>query len=357
MYKFLVFALLLSSCTPGVQKTKPTIESISESVYASGIVKSNDQYEAYATVNGIIDRIYVSEGDYIKKGSPILSISNETQRLNKENAALTAAFSDIGANKEKLNQAKSVSEFSYDKMKNDSLMYLRQRNLWAQHIGTKVELEQKELAFQNSKTTYYSTLVNYDDLKRQLNLNSSQAKKNLLISSKQERDYIVRSEIDGIVYSLTKTKGELVTSQAPLAIIGDAKKFTLEMQVDEYDILKVRKGLMVEVVLDSYPGKVFEARVTKIDPLMNERTKTLAVEAEFLKPPEILYPNTSFEASIVLRTKDKALLIPRNFILHDSIVVKSNGDTVVVKTGLKDYQKAEILSGITAEDELIEPRP
>jgi hypothetical protein len=37
------------------------------------------------------------------------------------------------------------------------------------------------------------------------------------------------------------------------------------------------------------------------------------------------------------------------------MVIKSNGDTVQVKTGLKDYRKVEILSGITPDDELIKP--
>lgn len=62
-------------------------------------------------------------------------------------------------------------------MKNDSSLYFRQKNLWQQNIGTKVELEQRELAFQNSKASYYSSRVKYEDLKRQLNFTSSQSKK------------------------------------------------------------------------------------------------------------------------------------------------------------------------------------
>ena len=349
--------MVFLACNHKVQKIKPTVESISESIYASGILKSKDQYQAFANVNGIINDVFVTEGDSVKKGEPILSISNETQRLNKENAELTAAFTDINANQEKLREAKLVIDFSFNKMKSDSLMYIRQKTLWSQQIGSKVELEQKELAYQNSKTNYYSSVVRYHDLKRQLNFNSSQSKKNLLISSKLANDYLLRSEIDGIIYSLNKTKGEIVGAQTPLAVIGDAKKFILEMQVDEYDILKVRKGLRVEVILDSYRGKVFEARVTKINPLMNERSKTFLVEAEFTEAPEILYPNISFEANIVLASKEKAILVPRNYILNDSFVFKSNGDKVLVKIGLRDYQKAEILSGITEADELIEPKP
>ncbi len=353
VYLFIVLSFL--ACKNKVRIIKPTVEPISESIYASGIVKSKGQYQVFATVNGIIENVFVSEGDSIKKGAPILSINSKSQRLNLENAELSAEFLDISANKEKLYEAKMIVDFSLHKMRNDSLMYFRQKNLWDQQIGTKAEFEQKELACQNSKNAYVSSITRYNDLKRQLDFNSSQSKKNLLISRNLINDYTICSEIDGIVYYLSKSKGETVGSQSSIAIIGDAKMFILEMQVDEYDIIKIKKDLRVEVTLDSYKAQVFEARITKINPLMNERSKTFVVEAEFLQAPKLLYPNISFVANVVIDSKQKAILVPRNYIINDSIVVKSNGDRVVVKVGLKDFQKAEILSGITENDELIEP--
>lgn len=357
MSKNVLFIILffLSSCKSSVEKVKPSIEPISESIYGSGILKSKYQYQAYPSVNGIIKQVFVSEGDSVKKGSPILSVSHETQRLNEENAGLAAEFTDFAANQGKLNEASSFIDFSRNKMKNDSALFFRQKNLWEQQVGTKVELEQRELVYQNSKNAYYSAIIRYKDLKRQLIFTSSQAKKNLAISRTLAQDFTLKSEIDGIVYSITKSKGELVGTQTALAVIGDAKDFILEIQVDEYDILKIRKGLQVLVTLDSYKGKVFEAVVTRINPLMNERTKTFMIEAKFVQRPETLYPNITFEANIVIHSKSKAILIPRNYLLNDSRVIKSNGDTVTVKTGLKDYQKIEIISGISADDELMKP--
>jgi multidrug efflux pump subunit AcrA (membrane-fusion protein) len=353
---FYIFLLvLLFSCKSKTESIKPSIEPISESIYASGIVKSKNQYQAFASANGIVEDIFVSEGDFVKKGTPILSISNETQKLNRDNAKLAADYADYNANKEKLNEAALVIDFAKNKMLNDSTLYVRQKNLWQQQIGSKVEFEQRELAYQNSRLAYYSAKVKYDELKRQLTFSSSQSKKNLLISSKLESDYTLKSEIDGIVYSLSKSKGEIVGLQSAVAVIGDAKNFILEMQVDEYDIIKIKKDQLVYITLDSYKGKVFEAKVSKINPIMNERSKTFLVEAAFINQPEVLYPNITFEANILLQSKEKALLIPRNYLLNDSIVMKKNGDKVTVKTGLKDFQKIEILSGITADDELIKP--
>jgi len=200
-------SISFSSCFHKVQKVKPTVESISESIYASGVVKSKNQYQAFATVSGVINSIFVSEGDTVKKGSPILAISSEIQRLNKENAALNASFTDFQANQGKLNEAKMLIDFSFSKMKNDSLIYFRQKSLWQQEIGSKAELEQKELAYQNSRTTYHSAILRYNDLKRQLSFTSSQAKKNLQISSSLKNEFILRSEIDGIALSKSKKLG------------------------------------------------------------------------------------------------------------------------------------------------------
>jgi HlyD family secretion protein len=353
---YLILILGLVSCNTKTEKIKPSISSISESIYASGIIKSKDQYQAFATVNGIIQNLFVSEGDSVSIGTPILSISNEAQKLNKENAELAEQFSDYNANQGKLNEAKLAIDLARNKLKIDSALFFRQRNLWQQQVGTKVDLEQKELAYQNSKNIFFSSQVKYDDLKRQLNFNSLQSKKNYLISSKQESDFTLKSEINGVVYDLLKSKGEIVGLQTPLAVIGDSKHFILEMQVDEYDIFKIKKGLTVLITMDSYKGKVFEAKVSKIYPIMNERSKTFLVEAEFDQQPETLYPNVTFEANIILQSKDKAILIPRNYLVNDSTVMKSNGDKVIVKTGLKDYQKIEILSGITTDDELLKPK-
>ncbi len=352
----LLTLILLTSCNKGQKSIKPVVSDVSESIYASGIIKSKNQYEAFSTVNGIVDTLFVTEGSQVRVGTPLLFISSDVPRLSEENARLAADYADLNSNQGKLKDAQLSLEMARKKMNNDSLMYVRQKNLWKQQIGSKVEFEQRELGYQNSKDSYLAALARYGDLKNQLNYNAAQSKKNLSISKHIAGDYLVKSRVNGTVYQINVEKGEMVGMQAPLAVIGDANNFILEMEVDEYDILKVRKDLPVQVSLDSYKGTSFEARVTKINPIMDSRSRTFIVEAEFVNAPKILYPNISFEANIVLATKRNALLIPRNCVINDSLVVKANGDTVRVKTGLRDYKKIEVLSGITAKDELILPQ-
>jgi hypothetical protein len=152
-----------------------------------------------------------------------------------------------------------------------------------------------------------------------------------------------------------KEPGEIVSPQLPIAVIGNASQFILELQVDEYDITRVVQGQQIFITMDSYKGEVFEARVTRLYPIMNERSKTFTVEAEFVKSPPSLFPNLSLEANIVIQVKENVLTLPRKFILADQLVIRENGDTVKVKLGIKDYQKAEIQEGINENDVVILP--
>jgi len=349
------FVLLLVACGKKEETIFPTEGPITESIYASGIVKSQDQYQAFVTVNGIIDQILVKEGDVVHVGQPILQLSNEAQKMSTENAQIAANFADKSANQGKLNEAHNIIETSFQKFKLDSSIYFRQKNLWAQQVGTRIELEQKEMAFENSKTNYLSSIQRYRDLTRQISFSADQSKKTVEISARLQQDFTLRSKMNGVVFSISKNKGELVTPQMPIAVIGNPNSFILEMQVDENDIMLLNLNQAIIVRLDSYKNEVFEASVTKIYPYMNERSKTFLVEARFSQAPKKLFPFMNFEASIILKKKDKALLVPRNYLIGDSLITLKGGEKRKVKTGLKDFQQAEIIQGLSKTDELLKP--
>ena len=88
---------------------------------------------------------------------------------------------------------------------------------------------------------------------------------------------------------------------------------------------------------------------------MNEKSKSFKVEAVFTKKPEHLYPNLTTEANIVIEVKEKVLTIPRNYLIDNEFVLLDNKEKRKVVTGLKDYEKVEIISGITANDALYKP--
>lgn len=348
-------AACFTACKQNQEKTQPLVEKITESVYASGFVKSRNQYQVFSTVSGLIQKIFVKEGDVVKKGDPIIVLVNEATKLNAENAKLAADYTDVRANQDKLDELKINIDLARTKMDNDSLLMIRQQNLWSQQIGTRVELEQRELAYKNSRTAFESALLRYSDLKKQLSFSSLQSRKNFEISNTIVGDYTIRSKVNGRVYSILKEPGEIVSPQAPVAVLGDTADFILELQVDEIDIAKIKIGQKIVVSMDSYKGQVFEATIQKIDPIMNDRSRSFTVDAGFVSKPPALYPNLTAEANIVIQTKEKALIIPRSFLTDDNFVITENKQKKKVVTGLKDYQKVEILSGITAQDVILKP--
>ena len=358
MKKLLIYisaSLILFACGKKPESTLPTIETITESVYASGSVESIDQYQVFASVNGIISSVNVAEGDVVDAKTKLFSIFNESSRINRENAELNAEFSDINSNNSKLNDLKLAIELAKNKMLNDSITFSRQKILYSKEAISSSQLEQSELVYQSSKTNYLSNQLKYIDLKKQLNLTDKQSKNNVKLTQELENDFFITSDIKGRVYSILKKKGEMVNTQTPLAIIGDAKAFKIVMEVDEYDIIKIKKGLKIVVSLDSYKGQTFEAVVAKIDPIMNERSKTFTIEAAFIIQPPVLYPNLTLEANIVIKTKQNILTIPRKYLINDQYVVLENGEKKYIKIGLKDYEKVEVISGIAKTDKIMIP--
>ncbi|MDQ3141823.1 MAG: efflux RND transporter periplasmic adaptor subunit [Bacteroidota bacterium] len=356
--KFYIRILLIFfyfACSKKTESINPTLERISESVYASGIIKSKNQYQLYSTVSGILTHIYKKEGELIKAGEPVFKVLNEVSQLQTENAQLNASYMDYSVQKAKLNELKVNINLAAVKVSQDSLLLVRQKALWDKQIGSLFELEQRELALKNSRSIFQASKIRYQDLKNQIELAAKLSKKQLEISKNINDDYRIVSKMNGKIYSVLKKEGELVSPQFPIVIIGDADSFLIELQVDESDISKLKLQQTVLVQLDSYEDRVFEAKVAKIYPMMNERSRTFTIEATFKEHPPVLYPNLTVEANIVLITKEQALTIPKSFVSADSFVILNSNEKRKVKIGVSDYQKVEILEGITQNDVLYKP--
>lgn len=357
MKQVLLLLLLVSVIACGKKKETihPEIQSITQSVYASGAIKSRNQYQVFANSSGIIEKFFVTEDAIIKEGQPLLQLGNPATRLTEANSKIAADYNAYQNNINKLKELQYNIDVARQTMQNDSLLLARQRNLWQEKIGTKTEVEKRELSYSSSKANYDNALLRYEDARRQLTFAARQSKKQLEIAASQNSEMEVKSQVNGKVFSILKKTGEMVTPQTPIAIVGDTGHYYIELQVDEYDIALITTGQKIFITMDSYKGQVFEAAVTKIYPMMNERSKTFTVEALFTQLPEKMYANLSVEANILITTKDKALLIPRSYLIDDKYVVLASGEKRSVQTGLKDYQKVEILSGVTIQDAIVIP--
>ena len=355
---FLIFALLnsLISCNPGNEKIKPTVRTITESVYSSVTIQPDSLYQAHAVVSGILEQNLVEEGDIISIGSPIAQIINNAPQLNVENAKLSLelALDNYSGNNAVIRTLEDEIRAARLQTQNDSVNYFRQKNLWEQNIGSQVEYDSRKLAYELSRNNLSLLLSNYARTKNELRTKVIQAENNYKTALITTGDFTVESKINGTVYALYKNRGELISTLEPLAAIGSSNEFIIEMLIDEVDIVQVQLGQTAIVTLDAYGNEVFEAEVSKIYPRKDERTQTFKVEAIFKSPPDVLYPGLAGEGNIIVGQKENALTIPRSYLINNRSVLTEDGEKEL-GLGLENLEFVEVLSGLDENTTIIKP--
>ncbi|WP_109434334.1 efflux RND transporter periplasmic adaptor subunit [Aquimarina sp. AU119] len=353
----ILFVTIFISCSTKEDKILPTVSNVTESVYSSVTIQPDSLYQAYASVNGILDKNLVEEGQIIKKGVPILQVINSNSKLNAENARLSLelAKNNYDGNAAILSSIEEEIKAAILKMTNDSINYCRQKNLWSQHIGSKVEYDTKKLTYELS-TNNLSLLKNkYYRTREELQTQLKQAKNTYKTSVITTKDFTINSKINGKIYALYKNPGEVVNTLEPLASLGSDSVFVIEMLVDEVDIVKIKKNQKTLITLDAYDEEVFVAKVSKIYPKKDERNQTFMVEALFEKSPGVLYPGLSGEANIIIAHISKTLTIPKEYLV-DGNKVKTEKGLTEIKIGLQSMDTVEVLSGITSKTWIYKPQ-
>lgn len=351
-----ILVLLISSCAKQLERILPRLTRLTESVYASATIQPDSLYQVYAAVGGILDRNLVEEGDVVQKGMPLVQIINNAPKLATENAklALFLAHENYSGSAAILKGLEDEIAATALTVLNDSINFYRQKRLWEQRIGSKVEFDNRKLAYELSQNSLTVKKNKYARTKNELETQIQQARNSYEASLINTKDFTVTSKINGKVYALLKEPGELVSIMEPLAAVGSDSVFVIEMLVDEVDIVKLQIGQKALITLDAYPLEVFTAELSKIYPRKDERSQTFTVEAIFKAPPQTLYPGLAGEANIIIAEKENALTIPKTYLFDENKVMTADGIVNVV-VGLQNLERVEILEGIGKNTELIKP--
>jgi multidrug efflux pump subunit AcrA (membrane-fusion protein) len=88
---------------------------------------------------------------------------------------------------------------------------------------------------------------------------------------------------------------------------------------------------------------------------MKEANKSFEVEAVFIQKPEVLYPNLSLEANIIIQEVENALSLPKKAILPGNRILLSTGDTAQITLGAQSMEWVQVLKGIEESDKIIQP--
>jgi HlyD family secretion protein len=349
---------ILSACKKQQQTVTPVYKPMVEAVYASGSVVPRNQYQVFALADGYLIEKAVEEGQEVKSNQVLFSIDNQIQGIKLQNALenYRLAQQNYGADSPELNELEANLQSAKAKFQNDSINYIRYKNLLASNATTLVVHDQAYLNYQTSRNDYYALKRRYQSRRSQLLNALQQAESQYKLASEENSYYSVRSGMDGLVYEIYKEQGELIRKGEPIAMLGEKEKYVLKLAVDELDISKVKVGQEVDVVIDAMRDKILKAKIEKIYPILNKKDQSFTVDAVLDEPMDGLYAGLTLEGNIIIRKKDKALTIPKSALVgKDSVRVQREKGTELVKIrkGAENLEMVEVLGGISSEDILI----
>lgn len=335
------------------------MKPLHEAVYASGYVVSKNEYQVFSQVDGYVTEILVKEGDDVKNGQPIFIIDSKQQNA-RYNITLEAYNQAVKNNREDspaILEAKAAIATSTTKCKFDSTNFLRFTNLLKNNATTQNDYDRAKLNLENSRNDLQLQRSRLKKLREQFALELKNSENNLKIAAEESGRYKVHSDVEGRLYKTLKQQGELVRRSEAIAVVGSSDEFYLQLNVDEVDIQKLKTGQRVVVKIDAFGDKPFEATLTRVFPLVNARDQSVRVDAEFTSHFADAFSGLAAEANIIIREKEKAMVIPKSLLLPgDSVIIKSNGSKKKVKItrGIETLDEVEVVDGIDSNSILAE---
>ena len=130
----LLYIFIITSCSENKKIHIVKKGDITESVYASGIIESKNQYMVYPTINGTLDMLYVDEGDVVQVGDSLASILNNNTVSNQKNAEIIARFNDYDNQINKIKDLELNAKQVEGKFKLDSINFERNKKLFQKEV-------------------------------------------------------------------------------------------------------------------------------------------------------------------------------------------------------------------------------
>lgn len=248
---------------------------ITEKVTASGRIQPEIEVIISPDVSGEVIAVFIEEGDSVQKGQLLF-------RIRPDNLQAIAESSQATVNARQANLAQAQASLAEQKANliqatND---FERNKKLYEDKVISEAEYQNAQAAYQTTQQRVASEEQNVRAAR--FNLDNAQA------SLRQSNDNLSRTEIyapmSGIVSQLNVELGETVVGTAQMAgtemlTIADLTNMEVQVDVNENDIIRIRKGQPVIIDVDSYTstGRKFDGLVTEIANTANDASSADAV--------------------------------------------------------------------------------
>lgn len=280
-----------------------------------GDVKTKQNVLVYPEMAGQLYKIYVKEGQYVKKGQILARI---------DDGGLSSQLAQIEA------QAALAST-----------TFERQKRLWEQKIGS-------EIQFLQAKTTYESQKSAVSQLKRQLSKS------------------VITAPFSGVIDDVIKDQGTVVAPGPGSEVfrIVNLQNMYIETNVPEGYITSIKKGKSVKV---EFPvlGQTIDSEIRQAGNFINPANRTFKVEVAVNNKDKSIKPNLTAKLKINDYTNKEALLIPLSiisenakgeqyvYVVTDVKNKKGTAKQKIITTGKTQGDVVEVLEGIVIGSQVI----
>jgi HlyD family secretion protein len=313
--------------------------SIERKTVVTGKVIPEDEVEIKPQIQGIIETLFVEEGDQVATGDLLAKIK-------------------VVPNEQSLNSAEGRLANSRILLKNAELEFNRNKDLFDKGIISKQDFDNVQLRYNQAKQDVSNAVSDLQIIRLGSKGGAASANTN------------IRATVPGTVLEIPVEEGfQVIASNSfnagtTIATIADLNKMIFEGKVDEAEVGKLRVGMPLEVDLGAIEDQALEAKLKFIAPKGNEEQGAVQfiIEADlFLNDSIFVRAGYSANASLILERKDSIMAIPESLLQFDKEtevpyvevqVADQKFERRDIEVGISDGINVEVLSGLSKEDQI-----
>jgi HlyD family secretion protein len=357
-----------------VQVIPVVAKPLTYSIKVTGDIMPLMQVDLISKVSGYLERIDVHIGDIMKQGQVIAQIDrtdflHKVREIEAKVAQAKAQMAEIetGTRAEELRQAEEAVKQAQSRFENAKLQHERVEALYKREVISKKERDVADMDYTVAEAQLAASqqqLKLLRDGARQEVRDATQAKlREMEAILEQERNHLKDTKIvapfQGEISRKYVDAGALVSSSTPLVNLVHTETLKIVANVLEKDVPLLKPGMKAKIRVESYPERVFEGMVEKINSALDLSTRTLQAEIWIPNSDRSLKPGMFSNVEVVLLEKPQTLVIPREAILEagsEMSVFVVEGKQAIrrsITIGYEQDRMVEVLKGLNERDQVV----
>ena len=337
----------------------------------TGTTRPAQQVALRSQVSGEVIQLSADVGDPVDRGMLLAQLDGDLQTtdLNQAQAELaTRRAQTVQAEVSIADAQASVvqAQATLDQARIDAQ---RLRSLANEGAISLQQAEAAELAATNAQQALLSAQAQVAAQRQAIASATNQidAQQAVVAQSQRQLSYAdLRSPLTGVVLSRLVDPGDFVQSGATVLELGDLSTLEVTVQVSELDIAQLSIGLAARVELDAFPGEgSLPGRIEQIAPVADGVSRLIPVQVT-LPSPDVRI-GSGLLARVTFAPEQRGAQIPV-VVPVSALEVGEDESTVFViegsgeqakaiarpvRTGARNQDRVEILSGLAADDAFV----